>query len=48
MFNANSDLPQNRAKKQIIPFKTLVHWLFSDIKCYLVIVRVYYILNNKL
>ena len=37
MFNANSDLPQNHTKKQIMPFKTLVNWLFGDIKCYLVI-----------
>ena len=36
IFNINSELPQNRTEKQIMPFKTTLNWLFSDI-CYLVI-----------
>ena len=30
-FNTNSELLQNRTEKQIMPFKTKVNWLFSDI-----------------
>ena len=37
MFNTNSELPQNRTEKQIMPSKTTVNWLFNDIWCYLVI-----------
>ena len=36
MFNANSELWQNRTEKQIMPLKTTVKWLFNNI-CYLVI-----------
>ena len=35
--NTNSELSQNRTEKQIVPFKTTVNWLFTDIRCYLVI-----------
>ena len=31
IFNTNSELLQNRTEKQIIPLKTTVNWLFSDI-----------------
>ena len=31
IFNTNSELSQNRAEKQIIPFKTTLNWLFNDI-----------------
>ena len=37
IFNTNSELSQNRAEKQIMPFKTTVNWLFNDTWCYLVI-----------
>ena len=37
IFNTNSELSQNRTEKQIMPFKTTVNWLFTDIWCYLVI-----------
>ena len=37
IFNADSELLQNCAEKQIMPFKTSVNWLFSDIWCYLAI-----------
>ena len=37
IFNTNSELLQNRTRKQIIPFKTTVNWLFNNIWCYLVI-----------
>ena len=37
IFNTNSELSQNRTEKQIMPFKTIVNWLFNDIWCYLVI-----------
>ena len=37
IFNTNIELSQNRTKKQIIPFKTTVHWIFNDTWCYLVI-----------
>ena len=33
IFNNNSELWQNRTKKQIMPSKTTVNWLFNDI-CY--------------
>ena len=36
MFNANSELSQNCTEKQIMPFKTIVNWLFNDTWCYLV------------
>ena len=35
-FNINSVLSQNRAEKQIMPFKTTVNWLFNDMWYYLV------------
>ena len=35
-FNINSELSQNRAKKQITSYKTTVNWLFNDMRCYLV------------
>ena len=31
IFNANSDLSQNRTEKQIMPPKTTVNCLFNDI-----------------
>ena len=37
VFNTNSELPQNRTEKQIMPSKTTVNWLFTDIWCYLII-----------
>ena len=37
IFNVDSELSQNRAEKQIMPFKTTLNWLFNDICCYLVI-----------
>ena len=37
IFNTNSELSPNRTEKQIMPSKTTVNWLFSDIWCYLVI-----------
>ena len=37
VFNTNSELSQNRTEKKILPFKTTVNWLFTDIWCYLVI-----------
>ena len=37
IFNTNSELSQNRTKKQIMPSKTRVNWLFNDIWCYLFI-----------
>ena len=33
----NSELPQNRTEKQIMPFKTTMNWLVNDIWCYLLI-----------
>ena len=30
-FNTKSELLQNRTEKQIMPFKTTVNWLFTDI-----------------
>ena len=35
VFKTNSELLQNRTEKQIMPFKTKVNWLFTDIWCYL-------------
>ena len=32
IFNANSELSQNRTEKQIMLFKTTVNWLFNDIQ----------------
>ena len=37
IFNTNSELSQNCAEKQIMPFKPAVTWLFNDICSYLVI-----------
>ena len=37
IFNNNSELPQNRTEKQIMPSKTTTNWLFNDIWCYLFI-----------
>ena len=37
IFNTNNELSQNPTEKQIMPFKTTVNWLFTDIWCYLVI-----------
>ena len=37
IFNANSELLQNCTKKQIMPLKTTVDWLFNDIWRYLII-----------
>ena len=34
IFNTNSELLENCTEKQIMPFKTTINWLFSDI-CYL-------------
>ena len=31
IFNTNSGLSQSHAEKQIMPFKTTLHWLFDDI-----------------
>ena len=31
IFNTNSELSQNRKEKQIMPFKTIVNWLFNEI-----------------
>ena len=45
-FNTNSELSQNRAEKKIMPFKTTVNWLFTDIWCYLAIALV--VLTEKL
>ena len=36
VLSTNSELSQYRAEKQIMPFKTIVNWLFTDIWCYLV------------
>ena len=36
-FHTNIELLQNHTEKQIMPFKTTVNWLFTDIWCYLVI-----------
>ena len=36
-FSTNSELPQNGTEKQIMPIKTILNWLFNDIRCYLVI-----------
>ena len=36
VFSTNSELLQNRIEKQIVPLKTTVNWLFTNI-CYLVI-----------
>ena len=38
IFNANSELSQNRTEKQIMLFKTKVNWLFNDTWCYFVII----------
>ena len=35
IFNANSELSQNRREKQFMPSKTGVNWLYNDIWCYL-------------
>ena len=37
IFNTNSELSQNCPEKQIMPFKTIVNWLFNDTWSYLVI-----------
>ena len=37
VFKTNSKLSQNRTVNQIMPFKTTINWLFTDIWCYLVI-----------
>ena len=31
IFDANSELLQNRTEKQIMSFKTAVNWVFNDI-----------------
>ena len=31
IFNTSSELSQNHTEKQIMPFKTIVNWLFNDI-----------------
>ena len=36
-FNTKSGLLQNRTEKQIMPPKTTINWLFSDILCYLLV-----------
>ena len=33
IFNTNSELSQDRTEKQIMPFKTIINWLFNDIAC---------------
>ena len=38
VFNTNSKLSQNRTEKEIMPFKTIVNLLFTDIWRYLVMV----------
>ena len=35
VFKTNSEWSQNLTEKKIMPFKTTVNWLFTDI-CYLV------------
>ena len=37
IFNTNSETSQNRTKKQIMVFKTIINRLFNDTWCYLVI-----------
>ena len=37
IFKTNIGLPQNRTEKQIMPSKTTINRLFSDIWCYLFI-----------
>ena len=37
LFPTNGELSQNHTEKQIMPLKTAVNWLFTDIWCYLVI-----------
>ena len=35
IFNTNSELSQNRAKKQVMLSQTTINWLFNDTPCYL-------------